>query len=141
MGLSTSVIEPLDYSDKVAAACRDTGNPRTRTTGTRGATQLPQEDAMTEAFIFDAVRTPRGKGKKDGALHSVKPVNLIAGLLSSCKQTLNTTTENEQVAVLPDESATVHVTVVVPVGNAPPDGGVQMTAPSPGQLSLAVGVG
>lgn len=36
---------------------------------------------MTEAFIFDAVRTPRGKGKKDGALHSVKPVNLIAGLL------------------------------------------------------------
>ncbi|WP_375738514.1 acetyl-CoA C-acetyltransferase [Pseudomonas boanensis] len=36
---------------------------------------------MTEAFIFDAVRTPRGKGKKDGALHSVKPVNLMAGLL------------------------------------------------------------
>lgn len=36
---------------------------------------------MTEAFIYDAVRTPRGKGKKDGALHSVKPVNLIAGLL------------------------------------------------------------
>ena len=39
------------------------------------------EDAMTEAFIFDAVRTPRGKGKKDGALHSVKPVDLVAGLL------------------------------------------------------------
>ncbi|WP_417662370.1 acetyl-CoA C-acetyltransferase [Pseudomonas sp.] len=36
---------------------------------------------MTEAYIFDAVRTPRGKGKKDGALYSVKPVNLIAGLL------------------------------------------------------------
>jgi len=36
---------------------------------------------MTEAFIYDAVRTPRGKGKKDGALYSVKPVNLIAGLL------------------------------------------------------------
>lgn len=36
---------------------------------------------MTEALIFDAVRTPRGKGKKDGALHSVKPVNLMAGLL------------------------------------------------------------
>ncbi len=39
------------------------------------------EDVMTEAYIFDAVRTPRGKGKKDGALYSVKPVNLIAGLL------------------------------------------------------------
>jgi acetyl-CoA C-acetyltransferase len=36
---------------------------------------------MTEAFIFDAVRTPRGKGKKDGALYSVKPVDLVAGLL------------------------------------------------------------
>lgn len=38
---------------------------------------------MTEAFIFDAVRTPRGKGKKDGALYSVKPVNLVAGLLNA----------------------------------------------------------
>ncbi len=37
---------------------------------------------MTEAFIFDALRTPRGKGKPDGALHSVKPVALVAGLLS-----------------------------------------------------------
>ena len=36
---------------------------------------------MTEAYIFDAVRTPRGKGKKDGALYSVKPVSLVAGLL------------------------------------------------------------
>lgn len=35
----------------------------------------------TEAFIFDALRTPRGKGKKDGSLYSVKPVDLIAGLL------------------------------------------------------------
>jgi acetyl-CoA C-acetyltransferase len=38
---------------------------------------------MTEALIFDAIRTPRGKGKPDGALHSVKPVNLMAGLLSA----------------------------------------------------------
>ncbi|OCR21753.1 acetyl-CoA acetyltransferase [Pseudomonas syringae] len=38
---------------------------------------------MTEALIFDAVRTPRGKGKSDGALYSVKPVNLIAGLLEA----------------------------------------------------------
>lgn len=38
---------------------------------------------MSEALIFDAVRTPRGKGKADGALHSVKPVNLIAGLLEA----------------------------------------------------------
>ena len=36
---------------------------------------------MPHAMIFDAVRTPRGKGKKDGSLHEVKPVNLLAGVL------------------------------------------------------------
>ncbi len=34
-----------------------------------------------EAFIYDAIRTPRSKGKKDGSLHSVKPIDLIGGLL------------------------------------------------------------
>ena len=37
---------------------------------------------MSEAWIFDAIRTPRGKGKKDGSLHEVKPVTLLAGLLT-----------------------------------------------------------
>ena len=41
---------------------------------------------MTEAFVFDAIRTPRGKGKKDGSLHEVKPVNLLAGVLSNLQQ-------------------------------------------------------
>ncbi|WP_373388539.1 acetyl-CoA C-acetyltransferase [Pseudomonas alcaligenes] len=41
---------------------------------------------MTEAYIFDAVRTPRGKGKKDGALYSVKPVDLVVGLLKALEQ-------------------------------------------------------
>jgi acetyl-CoA C-acetyltransferase len=41
---------------------------------------------MTHAFIFDALRTPRGKGKANGALHSVKPVNLVAGLLKALQQ-------------------------------------------------------
>ncbi|KAA0948237.1 MULTISPECIES: acetyl-CoA C-acetyltransferase [unclassified Pseudomonas] len=41
---------------------------------------------MTQALIFDAIRTPRGKGKADGALHSVKPVNLVAGLLAALQQ-------------------------------------------------------
>jgi acetyl-CoA C-acetyltransferase len=48
---------------------------------------LPRfEDVMTQALIFDALRTPRGKGKADGALHSVKPVNLVAGLLTALQQ-------------------------------------------------------
>lgn len=37
---------------------------------------------MTEAYVFDALRTPRGKGKKDGSLHEVKPIDLLAGLLT-----------------------------------------------------------
>lgn len=41
---------------------------------------------MSEAFIFDAVRTPRGKGKADGSLHEVKPVNLLAGVLAELQQ-------------------------------------------------------
>ena len=41
---------------------------------------------MTHAMIFDAVRTPRGKGKKDGSLHEVKPVDLLAGLLVKLQQ-------------------------------------------------------
>ena len=43
---------------------------------------------MTHAMIFDAVRTPRGKGKKDGSLHEVKPVDLLAGLLTKLQQRL-----------------------------------------------------
>lgn len=41
---------------------------------------------MSEAFVYDAIRTPRGKGKKDGSLHEVKPINLLAGLLSELQR-------------------------------------------------------
>ena len=36
---------------------------------------------MNEAFIYDAIRTPRGKGKKDGSLHTIKPISLLTGLM------------------------------------------------------------
>ncbi|MFF8449854.1 acetyl-CoA C-acetyltransferase [Streptomyces leeuwenhoekii] len=35
---------------------------------------------MTEAYIYDAIRTPRGRGR-NGALHHVKPVSLVTGLI------------------------------------------------------------
>ncbi|BBM01651.1 acetyl-CoA C-acetyltransferase [Microbulbifer sp. GL-2] len=35
----------------------------------------------TEAYIYDSIRTPRGKGKSSGALHEVKPITLLSGLL------------------------------------------------------------
>ncbi len=41
---------------------------------------------MTEAYVYDAIRTPRGKGKKDGSLFEVKPVNLLAGLLTELQK-------------------------------------------------------
>ena len=34
-----------------------------------------------EAFIYDAIRTPRGKGKANGSLHGVKPIDLVVGLI------------------------------------------------------------
>lgn len=40
---------------------------------------------MSEAYIIDAIRTPRGKGKKDGSLHQVKPISLLTGLLNELK--------------------------------------------------------
>jgi acetyl-CoA C-acetyltransferase len=39
-----------------------------------------------EAFVYDAVRTPRGKGKKTGALHSVKPISLTTGLIDEVRR-------------------------------------------------------
>jgi acetyl-CoA C-acetyltransferase len=37
--------------------------------------------ARTEALVFDAIRTPRGKGKSNGSLHGTKPVDLVVGLM------------------------------------------------------------
>ncbi|KZY31107.1 acetyl-CoA acetyltransferase [Oleiphilus sp. HI0072] len=39
-----------------------------------------------EALIFDAIRTPRGRGKASGALHEVKPVTLLSDLLNALQQ-------------------------------------------------------
>ncbi len=44
---------------------------------------------MSEALIYDHVRTPRGKGKKDGSLHQATPVWLLRGLLQSLQQRLD----------------------------------------------------
>jgi acetyl-CoA C-acetyltransferase len=37
--------------------------------------------AATDALVFDAIRTPRGKGKVNGSLHATKPVDLVVGLM------------------------------------------------------------
>jgi len=40
---------------------------------------------MNDAFIYDAIRSPRGKGRPDGALHEVTAVALSAGMLNTLK--------------------------------------------------------
>ena len=44
---------------------------------------------MTDAYIYDALRTPRGKGRKDGALHEVTSLSLSAQTLNAVKQRNN----------------------------------------------------
>lgn len=44
---------------------------------------------MTEAYIYDAIRTPRGKGRKDGALHEVTSLRLSALTLNALKERNN----------------------------------------------------
>ncbi|TIT41835.1 MAG: acetyl-CoA C-acyltransferase, partial [Mesorhizobium sp.] len=40
---------------------------------------------MAEAYVYDAVRTPRGRGKKDGSLHEVPAVRLAAKTLEALR--------------------------------------------------------
>ncbi|HCP81033.1 MAG TPA: acetyl-CoA C-acetyltransferase [Octadecabacter sp.] len=44
---------------------------------------------MTDAYIYDAIRTPRGKGRKDGSLHEVTSAKLSAGVLNALKERNN----------------------------------------------------
>ncbi|MGR3343233.1 MAG: acetyl-CoA C-acetyltransferase [Paracoccaceae bacterium] len=44
---------------------------------------------MTDAYIYDAVRSPRGKGRKDGALHEITSVRLSAQILNAIKERNN----------------------------------------------------
>ncbi|MBV1949064.1 acetyl-CoA C-acetyltransferase [Streptomyces sp. BV129] len=40
----------------------------------------------TEAFVYEAIRTPRGKGKRTGSLHGTKPVSLVVGLIDEIRR-------------------------------------------------------
>ncbi len=41
---------------------------------------------MADAYIYDALRTPRGKGKAEGALHTIQPVELVSTLLKTLRE-------------------------------------------------------
>jgi acetyl-CoA C-acetyltransferase len=42
----------------------------------------------TEAYVYDALRTPRGRGKANGALHGTKPIDLVVGLMRALQRRL-----------------------------------------------------
>ncbi|SFC45476.1 acetyl-CoA C-acetyltransferase [Streptomyces aidingensis] len=44
--------------------------------------------ASSEAYVYEAIRTPRGRGKPGGALHTVKPVDLVTGLIHELRRRL-----------------------------------------------------
>ncbi|MBK6280197.1 MAG: acetyl-CoA C-acetyltransferase [Gammaproteobacteria bacterium] len=51
----------------------------------------------TDAFIYDAIRTPRGRGKASGSLHEVKPITLVADLLNELARRNNFTGRTNEV--------------------------------------------
>jgi acetyl-CoA C-acetyltransferase len=63
----------------------------------------------TEAFIYEAIRTPRGRGKKTGSLHSIKPVDLLVGLIHELRTRFPDLDE--------DRISDVVLGVVTPVGD------------------------
>jgi acetyl-CoA C-acetyltransferase len=63
----------------------------------------------TEALIYDAIRTPRGKGKQTGSLHGTKPVSLVVGLIDALRK------RNPTLDV--DRLSDVLLGVVTPIGD------------------------
>ena len=55
---------------------------------------------MTDVYIFYSVRTPRGKGKKDGSLHEVKPIDLGVTVLEALRERCPTSAFVRQIGVL-----------------------------------------
>ncbi|MFZ5493009.1 MAG: acetyl-CoA C-acetyltransferase [Pseudomonadota bacterium] len=55
---------------------------------------------MPEAYIYDAVRTPRGRGKPDGALHQVPPIRLATTALNALRDRLQLDTANVDDVIL-----------------------------------------
>ncbi len=88
---------------------------------------------MTEAFVYDAIRTPRGKGKPTGALHEVKPISLVTGLLGEVRRRhpdLDPATIDDVVlgVVTPigEQGMDIARTAVIAAGYPETTGGVQL---------------
>jgi acetyl-CoA C-acetyltransferase len=87
------------------------------------------EKAMTEAYVYEAIRTPRGRGKATGSLHEVKPVSLVTGLIGEMRDRLP--------SLDPDRIDDLLLGVVTPVGEQGAD--IAKTAALVAGLPVTVG--
>ena len=87
---------------------------------------------MAEAFVYDAVRTPRGRGKSYGSLHEVQPVQLLTSVLKSIQERnqLDTRFVDDVImgCVTPvgEQGADIARTAVIEAGYAESVAGVQL---------------
>ena len=87
---------------------------------------------MTEAYVFDAVRTPRGKGKSDGSLHEITPVQLATQVLEAIRDRNKLDTANiDDVAMgvvspVGEQGAVITRTAVLNAGFAETTAGIQV---------------
>jgi acetyl-CoA C-acetyltransferase len=90
-------------------------------------TQIP------EAYVYDAIRTPRGRGKASGSLHEVKPVSLVIGLIDEIRNRfpdLDTTTIDDLVlgvvSPIGDQGGDIAKTSAIAAGLPDTVAGVQL---------------
>jgi acetyl-CoA C-acetyltransferase len=87
---------------------------------------------MSEAFIYDAVRTPRGRGKSDGSLHEVQPIQLLTSVLTAIKDRNNLDTRLVDdvimgcVTPVGEQGADIARTAVLEAGYSDTVAGVQL---------------
>ena len=88
---------------------------------------------MSQAYIYEAIRTPRGRGKANGSLHGVKPVTLVGGLVDELRTRhsgLDTNAIDDVIlgCVTPvgDQGADIAKTVAINSGLPDTVGGIQI---------------
>ncbi|TAE31446.1 MAG: acetyl-CoA C-acetyltransferase [Cytophagales bacterium] len=87
---------------------------------------------MADAFIYDAVRTPRGRGKSDGSLHDVQPIQLLTSVLVNLRDRNNLDTSLIDdvimgcVTPVGEQGADIARTAVLEAGYAESVAGVQL---------------
>ncbi|MGN5731727.1 acetyl-CoA C-acetyltransferase [Arthrobacter psychrochitiniphilus] len=90
------------------------------------------EEVAPQAYVYDAIRTPRGRGKK-GALHGTKPIDLVVGLINSLRVRHPGLDEDliddlilGVVSPIGDQGAVIARTAVIAAGLPDTVGGVQI---------------